>query len=84
MPRKKGSPGKTLSMTGLTLVELGGPGGEKYARQLDKWQAHEDPNVSLKALSLIAPYVWGKPVEKHEHTGKDGGPVRVVHEYHPA
>jgi hypothetical protein len=43
---------------------------------------HPDVHARLKALAIIAMYVWAKPKEKFELTGADGGPVRVVHEYH--
>lgn len=75
-------PAKSLGV----FFDLGGENGHLYAKQLHAiaCEPHPDVQARLKALSLIAPYVWGKPVEKHEISGKDGGPVRVVHEHHPA
>ena len=68
------------------FLELGGPQGEHYARQLTNLALapHGDPHVRLKALAIIAGYVWGKPPERVEVTGSGGGPLRVIHEYHPA
>jgi hypothetical protein len=84
--RKKGTPNKTTSQVGVTFEDLGGPNGSKYAEVLHNIAvgSHSDVHARLKALSLIAPYVWGRPVEKHEISGTDGGPVRVVHEHHAA
>lgn len=90
MPFKKGGPGRKPGSKNKNtgpihdwFIELGGPNGEHYARRLHDVAVGEyDVHARLKALSLIAGYVWGKPKEKLEVTGADGGPVRVVHEYH--
>jgi hypothetical protein len=86
---KKGNPGrprgtknKDTSQIHDWLVELGGPNGEHYARRLYELSQGLDPHVAMKALAVITPYVWGKPKEKLEITGADGGSVRIVHEYH--
>jgi hypothetical protein len=62
---------------GHILTRLGGPDGEEYAKQLHALavQPHHDAHVRLKALAIIAPYVWGKPRETVELTGAEGGPI---------
>jgi len=41
-----------------------------------------DAKAAVSAASLLLGYAYGKPTEKHEHGGKDGGPitVRVVYD----
>jgi hypothetical protein len=35
----------------------------------------------VEAYKLLAGYTWGKPVQRQEVAGEDGGPLRVVIEY---
>ena len=59
-------------------AELGGPDGEQYAQALSELALTDtDPYVRVKALAIIAPYVWTKKVERIEVTGADGGPIEV-------
>ena len=41
-----------------------------------------DPKAAVSASSLLLAYAYGKPTEKHELSGKDGGPmiVKVVYD----
>lgn len=77
--RKSGTPNKVTSAVGCILQELGGPRGELYAHQLHALacEPHGDPNVRIKALSLIAPYVWQKLPERQEITGLDGADLVI-------
>lgn len=76
--RPKGASNKTTSATAHILARLGGTDGEVYAQQLvELTSPDKDPHVRLKALSLIVPYVWGKPKETLALEGADGGPVLV-------
>ena len=72
--------------TSEPFLRLGGPHGKKYAEQLHQLATgkHDDPNVRIKALAIIAPYVWGKPVERYEHSGSIAMPLPVTFELHPA
>lgn len=66
---------------------LGGEDGEQYAQQLHALAcgAHDDPHVRIKALAIIAPYLWGKPTEDVRVSGSvQLMPVRVTHEYRDA
>lgn len=42
----------------------------------------DDDKAAVSASSLLLGYAFGKPTEKHEHGGKDGGPItfKVVYE----
>lgn len=75
--RKLGARNKTHSDARDLFAKLGGPDGRAYADQLHGLATgkHDDPHVRLKALAIIAPYLWGKPVERHEVTGTDGAPI---------
>lgn len=46
----------------------------------------KDLKAAVSAASLLLGYAFGKPTEKHEHGGKDGGPivVKVVYDEKPA
>src|SRR5512139_2998385 len=33
---------------------------------------------NLEAIKLYLAYIYGTPVQKNEHTGKDGGVIRVT------
>ncbi|HAM59498.1 MAG TPA: hypothetical protein DCQ64_30455 [Candidatus Rokubacteria bacterium] len=70
------------------FCSLGGEEGEAYARELDRLARRgKDPLVRLKAIAIIAPYVWQKLPERHSLEGPDGGPIqtRVIFggRYHP-
>lgn len=36
---------------------------------------------NVKAVGLLMAYAYGKPKETHQHTGEDGGPLKVIVEY---
>jgi hypothetical protein len=65
------------------FVQLGGADGKAYAAQLHQLATgqHSDPHVRIKALAIIAPYIWGRPTERMEVTGADGGSVQINHHY---
>ena len=81
--RTAGTPNRLNSAVGVTLADLGGPQGEVYAQRLHTiaTSTEVDVHAQLKALSLIAPYVWGKPPEHVTLTGEDGGPLTVLHKH---
>jgi len=37
----------------------------------------QDPKAAVSAASLLFGYAYGKPTEKHEHSGEDGGPITL-------
>ena len=36
-----------------------------------------DPNVALKAISVVLDRAWGKPVQANEISGPDGEPIQL-------
>jgi predicted glycosyltransferase len=81
--RTAGTPNKRGKEARDLFAKLGGPDGRDYAAQLHTLATapHDDPHVRIKALAIIAPYLWGKPTERLEVTGADGGPVQINHNY---
>ena len=86
MPFKKGEGGRPRGAGNRAtrevkdiFIRLGGPDGALYAQQLHDLATgkHGDPHVRIKALSVIAPYVWRKLAERIELTGVNGGPIEV-------
>lgn len=92
MPFTKGQSGnpKGRKPKGFTMhdsfARLGGKDGKQYAEQLHQLAVgkHDDVHARLKALAIIAPYIWGRPIERHEVSGPGGGPIAttVIHEHH--
>jgi hypothetical protein len=37
----------------------------------------DDLKAAVSAASLLLGYAFGKPTEKHEHSGKDGGAIKL-------
>ena len=86
MAFRKGEGGRPLGATNragreaaLLFKKLGGPNGKRYAQQLHELAVgkHDDVHARIKALAIIAPYIWGKPTETHQLIGEGGGPVIV-------
>lgn len=86
--RGLGTPNKATSPEASIFQQLGGLQGEAYAEQLHKLAAepHGDPHVRVKAIQIIAPYLWKRLPQAVEHSGPAGGPIvttTVIHEHHP-
>jgi len=77
--RPRGARNKSTQPAYDIFVHLGGPNGKRYAAQLHALACGKDTDahVRVKALALIAPYVWGKPTEHLAVSGEDGGPIAV-------
>lgn len=77
--RPKGAQNKASKAAKDVFRKLGGADGAVYAKALHELATNggQDPHVRLKALALIVPYVWGRPVEHVALEGADGGPVAV-------
>lgn len=45
--------------------------------RLIHWMQSDDAAVSVKACMGILAQGFGTPKQRHEHTGKDGGPIEV-------
>lgn len=43
--------------------------------------AKEAKAGNLEAIKLLMAYTYGKPIERKEHAGKDGEPIRVIVEH---
>ena len=85
--RTVGTPNKRTSAEQTIFEALAGPKGELYDQKLHEIAsgAHGDHHARLKAIQIIAPYLWRKLPEAHEHSGPGGGPMQmttVVHEHH--
>jgi hypothetical protein len=37
----------------------------------------QDDKAAVSAATLLMNYTFGKPTEKHTHSGSDGGPIRI-------
>lgn len=37
-----------------------------------------DPEIRVKAIGMLLDRGWGRPVSKTEHTGEDGGDIRIT------
>ena len=60
------------------LEVVGGPNGRLFARELKRLALHaKDEATRVKALAVIAPYVWRKQADRLEVTGANGGPLEV-------
>lgn len=89
MPWQKGQSGNPQGRkpNGHTAKDffcaLGGPNGEAYAKQLHQIATgqHDDAQARLKALAIIAPYVWGKPVETVALDAHVSSQTTVVHQH---
>ena len=46
--------------------------------RLVEWMNSEDPATSVKACLGILAQGFGTPKQRVEHTGQDGGPIRVT------
>lgn len=84
MPFKKGQGGRPRGVTNKAtpfrelLDSLAFVGGhDLHAQRLHKLTQSDDEHVAIKALALGLSYRWGKPIERHEVTGADGGPIEV-------
>lgn len=54
---------------------------EKWGKVIDnlyKFAVGSNPKAAVSAASLLLGYKFGKPTEKHEHGGADGGPIEIV------
>lgn len=78
---KKGRSGrksKAVEMGLLPLLDAAFPqkDREQVLRNLAKIaMSGDDAKAAVSAASLLLGYTFGKPTEKHEHGGKDGGPI---------
>ena len=80
--RTKGTPNKVTGAMAHALAELD-PGGAVWARQIYTLacEPHGDPHVRIKALTLGAPYLWGRPPEHIQHSGEIRLPTTVIHKH---
>jgi hypothetical protein len=51
---------------------------KKQRLEAIKKAAHRASLGDLEALKLLMAYTFGKPKEKHEHSGPDGGSIPVA------
>lgn len=79
--RRAGSRNKVGADARALFVQLGGANGQTYAEQLHQLAAHKDPHVRMKAITLIASYVWGKPTETVDLKADVTTATTIVHEH---
>lgn len=84
---KKGRSGRKSKAEELGLSELltkafPQADREKVFANLAKIAQGDNSTAAVSASSLLLAYAYGKPTEKHEVSGKSGGPitVKVVYE----
>ena len=85
--RRNGDAAKPSRLPSLQkcLRKLGGPSGERWAKELHELAMNRqlDANTRIKAIGLLAPYLWRRAPESVEVRGTLVGAVRVVHQYFP-
>lgn len=76
--RPKGAPNKRTTLEEV-LREIDPTDGRVYWQQLHAiaTKAHDDVNARIKAVSLLLAYKEGKPKERVEISGPEGGPIEV-------
>lgn len=78
---KKGRSGrksKAEEMGLVPLLDAAFPQSEREAVLINLANIaknNDDPKAAVSAAALLLGYTFGKPTEKHEHGGKDGGPI---------
>jgi hypothetical protein len=63
-----------LEQIGAMLQNSNGTSKTKIEWMLDAWFFHATKGNAAYA-QLVASYLWGKPVERHEVTGAEGRPL---------
>jgi hypothetical protein len=56
---------------------------QDVVKNLTRIAKSNDAKAAVSAAGLLMGYTFGKPTEKHEHSGKDGGPIIIKVEYAP-
>ena len=73
-PRKRGRPKGSLNRSTREVKALLRPALPQAKRRLRRLIESNDPEISLRAVQLIFAYVYGKPTERRELSGPEGGP----------
>ena len=89
-PFKKGQSGnagrRTKRVAGLIALvrQRCGADGQLLVEQLKAlaFDPHDNPAIRLAAVKELKTWGWGLPLQPHELSGLDGGPIvtKVVHE----
>lgn len=55
---------------------------KKVIENLRRIATGQDDKAAVSAANLLLAYAYGKPTEKHEHSGEAGGPItlKIVYE----
>jgi hypothetical protein len=82
MPGVKGKSGRKskaeeLGLSALLESSFGLKKRQAVIEHLANIATGDDPKAAVSAASLLLGYAFGKPTEKHEHSGGDS-PVEIV------
>lgn len=75
----KGRPKKNAELEQYVRAMLIGDGGENRAAEglLQEALNAQEASVRVRAWELLLAHGWGKPRQRVEHSGPDGGAIRV-------
>lgn len=79
-PGHSGNPGGRRPSLTKTIQRKCGRDGQKLIGRL--WALALDPKVAtrdqISAMKILAEHGWSKPPQALEHSGTEGGPIRVT------
>jgi hypothetical protein len=79
---KKGRSGRKSKAEELGLVSLLNRGWTPAARERTiKRLSTLAEAGNLEAIKILLAYTYGKPIERTEHLGQDGEPIKVIIEH---
>lgn len=76
------SKAEELGLSALLEKSFGVEKRQAVIEHLTNIATGSDPKAAVSAASLLLGYAFGKPTEKHEHSGESGGPLilKVIYE----
>lgn len=77
-PRKPGRPKGSRNRATKEVREALRTTLPKAKTRLRELIQSENPEIAFKAVSLVMAYSYGKPTERRELSGAEGGPVSVL------
>ncbi len=77
-PKTGGRPKGSRNKATKEVKALLQPQVPKAKKRLRELVGHDDPEIALKAVQLVLAYTYGKPTDRKEISGSDGGPALVA------